>query len=68
MNLEGKQIHIERLAINSLQREATALVHIYTPISESVRALDGSFEVRVEGEFLGPQDPALMAEIVQKLA
>lgn len=67
MDLTGKQIQIERLSINSMLREATALVSVYTVISESIRKLDGTYEVKVEGEFLGVSDPVLLSAVTTEL-
>jgi hypothetical protein len=67
MDLTGKQIQIERLSINNMLREATVLVSVYTVISDTVRKLDGSYEIKVEGEFLGASDPVLLSAVTTEL-
>jgi hypothetical protein len=67
MDLTGKQIQIERLSINNLLREATVLVSVFTVVSDSIRKLDGSYEIKVEGEFLGVSDPALLFAVTTEL-
>ncbi len=67
MDLTGKQVQIERLSINSVLHEATALVSVYTVVSESIRKLDGTYEIKVEGEFLGISDPLLLSAVTTEL-
>jgi hypothetical protein len=67
MDLTNKQVQVDSLSINNLLREVVAKVSVYVVLDESTRKVFDTFEIKLEGEFLGPSDPALLAAITSKL-
>jgi len=68
MNLENKKIKIERSSINSLNREILVLVNIYEELNAGVKSLYRTYELKIEGDFNGHDDPAMLSAIIDILS
>lgn len=67
MDLTNKNIIIDRVGINNLEKTTMVTIKIYSVLPNGIKKLDDTYEMIIEDTFQGDQDPALMAAILEKL-
>jgi hypothetical protein len=67
MDMTNKQVRIIRTSTISFPQETIIDVEVLEEKSAGVRSVVASFELRFEGTYGGPNDPALLLAIQQKL-
>lgn len=67
MDLTNKNIIIDRVGINNLEKTTMVTIKIYSVLPNGIKKLDDTYEMNIEDTFQGDQDPALMAAILEKL-
>ena len=67
MDLTGKQIKITGSSVTAYPAKTVVDVTLVASVADGVRQVIGSYEFTFEEMYNGPSDPALLADITEKL-